>query len=159
MRRSPILSGAMCLALAFMAMGCDDNNSTDNADSFAATPLTGSNAVPPTGSQATGSATFDISGDSVQFTIQVNGITGVTLAHLHAGAPAGSGPVAVQLFTNSGTGPIDGTLTSDSFAQGDIRGMSFDELVDQMRAGHVYLDIHTLTFPDGEVRGQVRPVS
>jgi hypothetical protein len=149
----------MCLALAFVAAGCDDNNSTDDADAFAATPMNGAAVVPPNGSDATGSATFDLSGDSVQYTIQLNGITGVTLVHLHSGAVAGSGPSRVQLFVSSGTGAVNGTLTSDSFAAGDVQGISFDDLIDEMRNGQVYIDVHTLGMPDGEVRGQVQPVN
>jgi hypothetical protein len=65
----------------------------------------------------------------------------------------------VQLFVSAGTGPVDGTLTSDSFAAGDVQGISFDDLIEEMRNGQVYLDVHTLGFPDGEIRGQVQPVN
>jgi hypothetical protein len=140
-----------------VAVGCSDNND-DDARVFAATPLTGANTVPPTGSGSAGSASLEITGSSVQFSIQLSAIDGVTGAHLHSGGSTGTGPVRVTLFSDSGTGPINGILITDSFAEGDVVGMSFDDLVDQMRSGQIYLDVHTLQFPGGAVRAQVQPV-
>jgi hypothetical protein len=158
MRRFSVLSSVACLALALVAVGCSDNNN-DDARVFAATPLTGANTVPPSGSGATGSASLELTGSSMQFSIQLSAIEGVTGAHLHSGGSTGSGPVRVTLFSDSGTGPINGILISDSFAAGDVvGGMSFDDLVDQMRSGQIYLDVHTLQNPGGSVRAQVQPV-
>jgi hypothetical protein len=158
MRRISVLSSAACLALGLLAVGCSDNDS-DDATVFAATPLTGANTVPPTGSGSAGSASLELTGSSMQFTIQLSAIEGVTGAHLHSAGTTGTGPVRVTLFSDSGTGPINGVLISDSFAAGDVvGGMSFDELVEQMRTGQIYLDVHTLQFPDGAVRAQVQPV-
>ena len=158
MRRLTVLSSAACLALALLALGCDENNSND-ARVFAATPLTGANTVPPSGSGASGSASFELTGSSMQFSIQLSAIDGVTGAHLHAGGTTGTGPVRVTLFADSGTGPIDCLLISDSFSEGDVvGGLSFTDLVDQMRSGQIYLDVHTLQFPNGSVRAQVQPV-
>ena len=158
MRRFPVLSSVLCLALALAAMGCGDNNTKENASVFAASSLSGSNAVPPTGSGASGSASVEVDGSTAQFSVQLSGISGVTAVHLHSGAPAGTGPLRVILFADSGSGPVNGTLISDSFAEADVIGLSFSDLLNQMRDGEVYVDVHTLAFPAGEARGQIRPV-
>lgn len=158
MRRFPVLSSVLCLALALAAIGCGDNNTKENATVFAASSLSGSNAVPPNNSGGAGSASFESNGSSIQFSVQLSGISGVTAVHLHSGAPAGTGPLRVLLFAGPGAGPVNGTLISDSFGAGDVIGLSFSDLLNQMRDGAVYVDVHTLAFPAGEVRGQVQPV-
>lgn len=160
MRRFSIVPGVLCMALALIAAGCgDDNNNASSATQFATTAVSGNNVIPPNNSGGTGSATFDMSGNTVQFSVSLSGVSGVTLVHLHSGAPAGSGPVRVILFSDPGTGPVNGTLISDSFLEADVLGISFSDLINEMRNGQVYMDVHTAAFPDGEVRGQVQPIA
>ena len=39
---------------------------------------------------------------------------------------------------------------SQGIAPGD-----FDAIIEAMRAGHAYANIHTTSFPSGEIRGQI----
>jgi hypothetical protein len=158
MRRFRILSSVMCVALALVAVGCGDNNDREDATAFATTSVSGTNMVPPNNSGGVGSATFDLSGTTVQFSVSLSGLTGVTAVHLHSGAAAGTGPLRVILFADPGSGPVNGQLISDSFTSSDVIGVDFSEFVNQMRDGIIYMDVHTLGFPDGEVRGQIQPV-
>ena len=55
--------------------------------------------------------------------------------------PVGSGRLAVKTLTES---DLTGPLTGD-----------FQELVEALRNGEIYVDVHSTDFPAGEIRGQV----
>jgi hypothetical protein len=94
----------------------------------------------------------------------------VTQAHIHFGARAFSGGIAAFLCTNLNNGPAgtpacpptEGTVTGvitmaqvvGPAGQGIAPG-EFGELVRAIRTGATYANIHTTTFPPGEVRGQI----
>jgi hypothetical protein len=108
------------------------------------TPLTNS---------ATGSGTFALEGNTLEFNITYSGLSGpATLAHFH-GPASSSEPAAVLInlapFNNGGFG------TSGALA-GKV------ELTELQRAyllqGKLYVNIHTAANPSGEIRGQVAPV-
>ena len=107
--------------------------------------LSGDNEVPPVVTAATGVATLTIdteNGDlgAVPLQVAFSGLSsGQTGAHIHQ-APAGlNGGVVVGLSLGS---PLDTTVALDASA--------YDALV----AEGLYLNIHTATFPAGEIRGQ-----
>jgi hypothetical protein len=120
----------------------------------------------------------DKSGKTATFTLTYSDLgttapgTGtVTQAHIHFGKrhvgggimvffcsnlanpPAGTPPCPV----NSGT--VSGTFTAASVigptAQ-NIGAGDFDAFVDALRANTAYANIHTTSFPAGEIRGQIR---
>jgi CHRD domain len=91
-------------------------------------------------------------------------------AHIHLGGAAQSGGISVFLCTNLGNGPagtplcppapgsVSGTLTPASVvgpvAQGIAAG-EFQELVDAIRAGVTYANVHSSKYPGGEIRAQL----
>jgi hypothetical protein len=96
----------------------------------------------------------------------------VTQAHIHLGARAVSpaGNIIAFLCTNLGNGPagtpacppapatVTGTLTPASVIGPASLGIApgeFAELVRALRAGAAYANVHTTTFPGGEIRGQI----
>jgi len=122
------------------------------AGTFTAT-LQGTQEVPPTASPATGAATVAL--DAAETTITVNvtfsGLTGTTTAaHIHAPAPPGTNAPVVITLTAFPLGVTSGTYTN-SFA------ITAGQVSD-LRAGLSYLNIHTNTFPGGEIRGQLTEV-
>jgi hypothetical protein len=145
---------SLCLLLALTAFGCDDDDTQPAA--FGAS-LTAASEVPPNASTATGTASLEYDGNAnVQYRIDVSGITGVTAAHVHSGASGANGPVRVTLFDAPATGPLNGMLAEGSFDTGDVQGISFEALLDELRAGTAYVNVHTTAYPDGEIRAQIR---
>lgn len=89
----------------------------------------------------------------------------VTMAHIHL-APAGvNGPVVVWLYPDAPPaqllpGPSSGVLAVGTITEADLvgplAGASLADLLDAMRAGNTYVNVHTEQYPGGEVRGQIR---
>jgi hypothetical protein len=150
---------SLMLVLALGAVGCSDDEAEQPA-SFTGT-LNAASGVPPTSSTATGTVTLDFDGETtVQYRIDVTGLNGPTTAHIHSGVAGATGPVRVTLFDAGGTGapttPVNGELVEDSFDSSDVQGIDFAALIEELRDGNAYVDVHTSAFPEGEIRGQVR---
>jgi hypothetical protein len=99
--------------------------------------------VPPTSSGATGIVTAAIDDVAKTMAVAVNtlGITG-TEAHLHEGAPGVNGGVLTPLVqTSSGIWSAKVPLT--------------DSQINSALNGNFYVEVHSLAFPAGELRGQV----
>lgn len=113
--------------------------------------LNGAQEVPPTTSTATAVATLEHNdqGDTLKGDIVVTGLTPAQLEaqHFHkaacgASAPAEGGGLAIT-GTMGGNGKITVDATLDA-AQ-----------LTALKAGNLYLNLHTRANPNGEIRGQV----
>ncbi|MDQ3008036.1 MAG: CHRD domain-containing protein [bacterium] len=130
------------------------------------TNLSGGEEVPPVTTEMTGDATFNVSNDEgfIDYTLNVENGKAVTAAHLHCAAPGQNGPVVVGLFSNPAGVDMDGQLAAGTLDVGDVMaaGASCDpnintlpHLVQAMREGKIYVNVHTMAHPSGEVRGQL----
>jgi hypothetical protein len=133
-------------------------------DRFAVQSMTGAKERPtPVTTTATGSATFELlDGSSVRYQVRASGISEVTMAHIHTAVADSAGPIVVTLFNPaSPTGTVNGVLASGTFTSTNIQlpGVSFDSLLALMRLGRTYVNVHTSDNPNGEIRGQIEPVT
>jgi CHRD domain len=94
----------------------------------------------------------------------------VTQSHIHFGKIHVAGSVTVFFCTNLNNGPagtqacpagggtVTGTITGGNVlavaAQGIPAG-DFDALVSLVESNSAYVNVHTTTFPAGEIRGQI----
>jgi hypothetical protein len=114
--------------------------------------LTGDGIVPPITTEATGVAEFMPEGeDSISYTVNATSIEGVMAGHIHGGA---NGAVVVTLFEFDD--PVNevresGTITADKL-EGPLAGKPLSELA--IAKGGLYVDIHTIQNPNGEISGQ-----
>jgi len=117
-------------------------------------------------SQATGQAVFQLSKDGTELSYKliVANIENVTMAHIHL-APAGvnGGVVAwlypasapPQLIPGTSNGILaEGTITVSSLV-GPLAGQPLSALVDAIKEGRTYVNVHTSAYPAGEIRGQI----
>jgi len=161
MRRHALMIAV--LAVAFASGGCND--ATTGKEFFEAT-LSGANEVPARGTAAHGVAGFSFDGTTVNYSVEMDDTSGITVGHIHSGAAGVNGPVRVFLYPVPGTGSAPSITTSElriavqgSFTAANVTGVTFQELLSQMRAGTAYANFHSPTFPGGEIRGQVRQIS
>ena len=137
---------------------------TAPGERFAAPALSGAKERPtPVTTTATGSSTFEVLADgSVRYNVSVARLEGATMAHIHTAVADSAGPIVVTLFTTATpTSTLTGTLASGSFGASNIQltGVSLDSLLSLMRRGRTYVNVHTATNPNGEIRGQIEPVT
>lgn len=106
--------------------------------------LGGAQEVPAVDTKATGTASLELTGNKLTYTIEVADLSGdVTAAHIHMGKEGEEGD-AVHTIT------FDGMTASGSWE------MTEEELKNLMD-GMYYVNVHTEANPDGEIRGQIVP--
>jgi hypothetical protein len=115
--------------------------------------LIGVQENPPVHSPGRGSCvlTLDTAETEITLGCAYSGLgSNASAAHIHTNGPVGAnGPVLFNLTGASGT---SGTLTLAPTAVTPAQ-------VADLRAKRWYVNIHTTNFPDGEVRGQIKPAN
>ena len=111
--------------------------------------LSGANEFPtPNASTATGSASLVLNTATLGWTLtgSYTGLTGtINGSHIHTGASGANGAV---IFSLTNTGGATGTLSgSGTFTSAQAISLS---------ANGLYVNVHSTTFPGGEVRDQLR---
>lgn len=124
----------------------NSTNSSQNSSSVVmmVTQLTGASEVPPVSTSATGSGTFTVNtqNNTIAFSINFSGLSAAeTGAHIHG--PANVGANAGVLFPLPAGNSKTGTINYLEAQEADIL------------AGRTYVNIHSATFPAGEIRGWI----
>jgi hypothetical protein len=109
--------------------------------------------------------------DAFRFRLRYDDLSSQVLqAHIHFGQKNVAGGIAVFLCSNLGNGPagtpacppsgeVTGTVTAADVVGPAGQGISpgeFDEVLDAIRAGVAYVNVHSQNFQAGEIRGQLR---
>jgi CHRD domain len=122
---------------------------------------------------------IDFSNNSISYELSYSGLSSpVTQAHIHFSQKAVNGGIIVYLCDNTGLAPtgvpacptsgtVTGTLTAPDVNppnspapvtdQGIVAG-DFDALVAAIQNQAGYINVHTTTYPGGEIRGQLEPL-
>ena len=107
--------------------------------------LTGAEEVPPLGVTGTGSGTFRVADDgTITGSVTTKDVAG-TMAHIHRGAKGQNGPVIV---------PLD--KSGDTYSVPAGRKLTEAQIKD-LKAGNLYVNVHTAKNKGGEVRAQLQP--
>lgn len=137
----------LCLTIALAGAAVLIAGCSDMAMKSAGAPqtLTGAQEVPPVATNATAVSTVRIAADkSVSGAITTSGIV-ATMAHIHmAPAPGGNGPVIVpfqKTADNVFTAPAGAKLTDEQYAA--------------LKAGRLYVNVHSAAHPAGEIRANL----
>jgi len=141
--------------------------------------LTGAGQIPdPVDTPAEAELTLVVSADgrSIRYVVTVKDIQNPAAADLHLGPAAANGPLVAKLFPTGSAAPkkgpfsgvlVEGTLDASDLT-GPLTGAGLGELLEQMRSGNTYCNIHTSDGKDppnsgpgdyrlGEIRGQIGP--
>jgi hypothetical protein len=136
--------------------------------------LTGYEEVPALSTPASGDfrASLRLGRGEISYKLSYADLTGaVQQAHIHLGQLSVNGGISVFLCSNLGNGPagtqpcppapatIEGTIKPADVVGPDAQGLApgeFDELVNAIMAGVTYVNVHSATFPGGEIRAQLR---
>jgi len=161
-----ILFALPLLVATLTARGDDKPRRNFRAD------LRGSNEVPLTLSGGHGTLQLTVSGDdmSVHFVLTWQGLdptVQILASHIHIGQPNVNGGVTV-FFCGGGGRPAceqggAGTAEGD-FTDADVIALPSQQLeknnlakvLQAIRAGETYANLHTMTSPGGEIRGQIK---
>jgi hypothetical protein len=131
--------------------------------------LTGAGEIPAVDTDAQGEATFQLSADgtALDFRLIVANIENVVQAHIHCGGPDVNGPVVVFLFGPEPDGVThNGVLSTGTATSADVIPVpdsavcpggvaDMDDVLEKIRTGEAYANVHTTVNPGGEIRGQI----
>lgn len=120
------------------------------------TTLRGNEEVPPVSTTMTGEATFHVANDeqSIHYALRVQSSQAVTGAHIHCGKRGENGPVVVPLMITASGMITSQNITAEAMnCNPNIQTMA--HLIQAMRSGTVYVNVHTVSNPSGEIRGQI----
>lgn len=113
--------------------------------------LSGDNEVPPVTTSASGTAvmTYTAATGQLDYTLDSD-VVSATMAHIHTGLPGVNGGVIHWLYDVNGTNgppgpfPVSGSVT-----------LTPNEL-SMLLSGALYVNVHSPTYPGGEVRDQLQ---
>jgi CHRD domain-containing protein len=138
--------------------------------------LTGDNEVPPVNTDAAGriKLTTNSQQNALDYELSISNLNGiVTGAHIHRGSVGTNGPIVADLkniggasaYASAGNGgsamtstSIGGTITSADL-KGPLSGKQISDLIRLIQDGKAYVNVHTDQKPNGEIRGQLKPLS
>ena len=166
--RIAVLLGSVLVLLVLAAVPAHAQGGT------LATRLRAFDEVPAlsTGGGGRFDATISADGSTITYELRYFNLRGtITQSHLHLGQKGVNGGIMIFLCSNLGNGPagtqvcpvgngsISGTIhASDVIGGASSQGLTPGDLNAVLRAirfGVVYANVHTTTFPGGEIRGQV----
>jgi hypothetical protein len=112
--------------------------------------LSGKDEVPPVNTQATGNVQFQLSSDGkeINYDLTTTNLNGFMMAHIHKGKSGENGPPVAALQMGKEK------ITSFDL-QGPLAGKQISDLVDLMKNGQAYANVHTQENQNGEIRGQI----
>jgi len=106
--------------------------------------LSGANEVPPAQTAAGGRGKIMVGDDgTVSGIITTTGIAG-TAAHIHMAAAGKNGPVIIPLTQKGDTFEVPAGAKLNA------------EQMKAFKAGDLYVNVHTVAHPGGEIRGQLK---
>jgi hypothetical protein len=128
-----------------------------------------------TGARGTFVARIDTHDHTIDYELSYQDLEGeVTQGHIHFGQRHTVGGIVVWLCQTTGTpapaavaastpfcpaeGTVTGTITPAQVLTATGQGLEageFDALVQAIRAGTTYANVHSTLFPPGEIRGQI----
>lgn len=157
MRLKRIAVALVTMAAGTGLVGCDKS---DDFETYVAT-LDAGQENPPLTSSGTGRAVVLVSrsGDRVDVSVTMSGLENVTQAHIHRAPRGTNGGVIFWLWQlNNPIYPASPERLGKSWLNPSIESRDqplTPQVLDDLRAGNLYVNFHTTRNPGGEIRGQL----
>jgi hypothetical protein len=167
-----IVLGLGIASFAFAATHNHGNGRGHDHGSVFTASLIGHNETPAVHTNGTGELTLTINSDNtMSYTLTYSGLNSpATMAHIHFGQPNYPGGIVIWLCgpapakqtCPAGTGSTTATVTGN-VAASDVQALTAQginagdlaAIVEEIRDGFGYANVHTGTSPAGEIRGQL----
>jgi len=125
--------------------------------------LSGDEEVPAVATEMSGKFRIEFAEDysSATFRMDVRDGVRVTQSHLHCGEEGVNGPVIVFLggFHDRGWDIdgrwLDGVTVTDENIVNTACGSTLRDIAQAIEEGRIYVNVHTVAVPSGEIRGQL----
>jgi hypothetical protein len=126
--------------------------------------LSGSNETPApgvtTGATGTAEVFVNLADRTVTYEVKVFNLpSGAVGGHFHVGGPTAAGPVVVDLAPPpniSNDFVLNGTASASSLRARPEQGIrDWEDFIQSLVGGQVYVNIHSAVYPGGETRGQL----
>ena len=120
------------------------------------------NIVPPVATHATGLGlvSLDSSQTRLRFVLGLMHVKDITSIDIHCGAAGANGPIGATLFS---AGPVTRGLLHGSLTGPDPGNpcgwTDMGSLVAALRSGDTYVNVNSLAYPSGQIRGQIQGYS
>jgi hypothetical protein len=154
---------AAAVVLSLVALSC--GSSTDVKQKTYVANLIAANEGAGHTSAGSGVVTFVDEGTDILWTMELTNMTNVTLSHIHLGdataVGTAAGPVIINLFLPNRppeTGVLNGLVAQGTITSANNASYSLDALRVLFNNGGVYVNVHTVVNPAGEIRDQIHPV-
>jgi hypothetical protein len=166
----------LVLGIGAIALTATATANDDRRDNSLRARLRASNEVPVVISGAKGDfrATIDWRAQTIAYELSYSGLEGpVTQAHIHIGQPFVAGGISIWFCANNPpitTAPagtqscpdapakISGTISAADVIGPTTQAVpagAFADLVQAIRSGNAYANVHSTSAPGGEIRGQI----
>ena len=109
---------------------------------------------------------YDATGGTARYRLRLRDGVRVFMSHIHCGLEGENGPIVAWLAgapVSPAAWDVDGkwidnaVITDADIVPGTGCGDTVDQLVETLRFGGAYVNVHSRGNPAGEVRGQIRP--
>ena len=176
MQKIAIITVLVSGSIGIISLSAPAQGSSFEVAGIYSASLSGDAEIPSVNTPASGKATLELnaqaaalggaaaaasSSDQMFYEINLQNIDEITAAHIHMGENDENGPVIVTLFDpDTPTSEINGELVSATITpqnlEGPLEGRQISDLVDLFDTGAAYVNVHTQTNPDGEIRGTIQ---
>jgi hypothetical protein len=162
----------------------NSNNNNNNTNKSYNTTLSGTQQVPPVKTNGIGTASFELLDDNktIHYRINILDVLNITGMHIHKGKAGENGDVVVNLYNNSkeniilnenetkmsqiesSSVKVNGNVQSSFLAsgtinnsdlQGPLSGKNISDLFNLIKSQNTYVNVHSQSHPDGEIRGEI----
>ena len=125
-----------------------------SADTKFIAHLSGDEEVPAKDTNAQGQAIFRLlDADTMYYKLIVSRTeTDIFAAHIHRAPRGFNAPPEIDLYPVNSTGAEHGVIAEGTFT-------ITPDLLEAMRAGNTYVNVHTTQYRSGEIRGQIETPS